>query len=374
MSDALLALNAGSSSLKYAFYRQEADGHWTATGRGCIEGQVPEAHLAQVLALPGRSADLRALRGVVHRVVHGGPGFSKAVRVTPEVRASLQELLPLAPLHQPPNLAGIDAITRRMPGLPQVACFDTAFHHGWAPVTELVPLPGAIRAAGIRRYGFHGLSFEYIARALHRAAPAVAAGRVGVAHLGNGASLCALRDGRSVDTSFGFTTLDGLCMGTRPGALDPGIVLYLFQQLGLSSAAVEDILYRQSGLLGISGLSADMRELLASDRPAAALAVEYFIHRAARETASLAAVLGGLDALVFTAGIGENSAEVRARIAGACSWLGIRLDATANARGGPRISAGDSPVQAWVIPTDEEAMMVHHAIAVLGLGGQVLSP
>jgi acetate kinase len=251
--------------------------------------------------------------------------------------------------------------------VPQVACFDTSFHRGHPAVAQLVPLPEQIRRSGVQRYGFHGLSYEYVASVLPEVAPELARGRAIVAHLGNGASLCALRAGKSVDSTFGFSALDGLCMGTRPGALDPGVVLYLFQTLKLSAAEVESLLYKKSGLLGISGISSDMRDLLGSSEPRARLAVEYFVYRAAREIGALAAVLGGIDGLVFTAGIGENSAEIRARIADACGWLGLELDADANARPGPRISRPASRVSAWVIPTDEERMIARHTWSLLGL-------
>jgi acetate kinase len=275
--------------------------------------------------------------------------------------------MPLAPLHQRHNLAAIEAIAGLMPGVPQVACFDTSFHRGLPAVAEVVPLPREICSRGVQRFGFHGLSYEYIAAVLPEVAPEIAGGRVIVAHLGSGASLCALRAGRSVDTTFGFTALDGLCMGTRPGALDPGIVLYLFQTLGMTAGEVEAILYNKSGLLGISGISNDMRHLLDSTEPSAGLAVDYFVYRAAREIGALSAVLGGLDGLVFTAGIGENSAEIRARIAGASAWLGLDLDTDANSLGGPRLSQPGSRVSAWMIPTDEELMIARHTSALLGL-------
>ena len=262
----------------------------------------------------------------------------------------------------------MDAVSERLPAVPQIACFDTAFHRGHQPVADLVPLPLDIRRAGVQRYGFHGLSYEYIASVLPRVAPEIAGGRVIVAHLGSGASLCALQNGRSVDTSFGFTALDGLCMGTRPGALDPGIVLYLFQGLGLSVKEVEAVLYKRSGLLGLSGISNDMRELLASTDPAAELAINYFVYRVAKETGALAAVLQGLDGLVFTAGIGEHSAEIRERVCRASSWLGIELDPEANAHHARRISAGHSRASVWVIPTNEELMIARHTWSLLGLG------
>ena len=299
--------------------------------------------------------------------MHGGAKFAGPTVVTPPVLEDLRQLIPLAPLHQPHNLAAIEAVFERLPGVPQVACFDTSFHRGQPAVAELIPLPREMCRAGVQRYGFHGLSYEYIASVLPQVAPEIAQGRVIVAHLGSGASLCALKNGRSVDSSLGFTALDGLCMGTRPGALDPGVVLYLFQSLGLSAGDVETILYKKSGLLGVSGISNDMRVLLESTEPGARLAVDYFVYRAAREIGGLAAVLGGIDGLVFTAGIGENSAEIRGRISDACSWLGIDLDQDANSRKGPRISRAGSRVSAWVIPTNEELMIARHTGSSLGL-------
>jgi acetate kinase len=293
--------------------------------------------------------------------------YSRPVLLTRQILADLNELAPLAPLHQPYNLAAIDAVFKRLPDVPQVACFDTGFHSGHSQVVDLVPLPAQIRKMGVQRYGFHGLSYEYIASVLPEVAPEIAKGRVIVAHLGSGASLCALRDGRSIDSSLGFTALDGLCMGTRPGALDPGVVLYLFQGLGLNAKEVETLLYKQSGLLGISGISNDMRDLLSRSEPNARLAVDYFVYRAAREIGALAAVLGGIDALVFTAGIGENSPEIRRRICEASAWLGMQLDARANAAAGPRISIPGSSVSVWVVPTNEELMIARHTWSLLGL-------
>jgi acetate kinase len=305
--------------------------------------------------------------GVGHRVVHGGTRHAGPAIVTPELLAELRELVPLAPLHQPYNLAAIEAVAERLPDVPQVACFDTSFHRGRPAVADIVPLPRDIRSGGVQRYGFHGLSYEYIASVLPRVAPAIAGARVIVAHLGSGASLCALSDGRSIDSTLGFTPLDGLCMGTRPGAVDPGVILYLFQSLGLSAQEVESILYKRSGLLGISGISNDMRDLLQSREPSAQSAVEYFVYRAAKEIGALAAVLGGIDGLVFTAGIGENSPQIRHRICGASSWLGIDLDLHANAANVTRISSAGSPVSVWMIPTNEELMIARHTGRLLGL-------
>jgi len=391
MVDHVLVLNAGSSSLKFGMYQRPAEDSLVLVAHGQVEGIGTRPRLAardaaggilvdedlgadvrdgtraldQLAAWLSSRFDRESLAAVGHRVVHGGPKFARATLVTPAIVRALRELSPLAPLHQPFNLAAIDAVFDRLPGLPQVACFDTAFHRGHSAVANLIPLPLDLRDRGLQRYGFHGLSYEYIASVLPHVAPEIAEGRVLVAHLGSGASICALKDARSVDTSLGFTALDGLCMGSRPGGLDPGVVLYLFQQLGLSAREVEDILYRQSGLLGISGISNDMRALLGNDEPAARLAVDYFVYRAAKEIGALTATLGGLDGLVFTAGIGENSAEVRRRICEACSWLGVRVDTEANEAQGPRITTRDSGVSAWVIRTDEELMIARHTAALL---------
>lgn len=363
----LLVLNAGSSSLKFAVHERTGPQAWKDADRGQVAGTGNPALRALLERLRER-LDGGRVAGVGHRVVHGGPRYAGPVVITPEVLAELRELAVLAPLHQPHSLAAIDALADRMPGVPQVACFDTSFHRELPPVAEVLPLPREIREAGLRRYGFHGISCDYIASVLPQVAPAVARGRVIIAHLGSGASLCALRDGRSIDTTFGFSPLDGLCMGTRPGTLDPGVILYLFKTLGFSPGQVEDLLYTRSGLLGISGISSDMRDLLASQDPAAKLAVDYFVYRAAREIGALAAVLGGLDALVFTGGMGENSAEIRARITVASAWLGIGLDADANQAGGPCISAPASRVSAWVIPTNEELLIAGQTRLLLGLG------
>jgi acetate kinase len=388
-----LVLNAGSSSLKFCLFQQPRGAAWRVEARGQIEGigtaprftvkdaagakQVDEKLDAAVrdaqTAIDTLAVWLRStfqggrIAGVGHRVVHGGPRFSNPVVVTREILTELHALTPLAPLHQPHNLAPIEAIFDRMPDVPQVAVFDTGFHRGHAPVTTLVPLPRELCKGGVERYGFHGISYEYIASVLPEVAPDVADGRVVVAHLGSGASLCAMKGRKSVDTTMGFTALDGLCMGTRPGGIDPGIVLYLFQNLGLSVKQVEEVLYKKSGLLGISGISNDMRDLLGRSEPEARLAIDYFVFQAAKEIGALAATLGGLDALVFTAGIGENSPEIRRRISQASAWLGIELDDKANAGKGPRISTAKSKVSAWVIPTNEELMIARHTQKLLGL-------
>jgi acetate kinase len=390
--DYALTLNAGSSSVKFSVYRRAPAAAWNLDARGQIEGIGTNARFSASDAAgvrladerPTQIADARGALGVLaawlrshypdahvlavgHRVVHGGARYAGPVVVTPGVVEDLRQLVPLAPLHQPYNLAAIDAVSERLPDVPQVACFDTSFHRNQPPVAQVVPLPEDIRRGGVQRYGFHGLSYEYIASVLPNAAPEIAGGRVIVAHLGSGASLCAMRDRRSIDSTLGFTALDGLCMGTRPGAVDPGVVLYLFQQLKMSAKEVEALLYKKSGLLGISGISNDMRELLGSAEPNAQLAVDYFVYRAAREIGALAAVLGGVDGLVFTAGIGENSAEIRQRLCAASAWLGIQLDDEANTRRGPRITRSGSPVSAWVIPTNEELMIARHTGSLLGL-------
>jgi acetate kinase len=388
-----LVINAGSSSLKFCVYHNPEGHVWRLEARGQIDGiatkpkftakneageriaddtldaSVKDGRAAlDVLAawLRGRYAGARVV-GVGHRVVHGGARYTGPTIVTPDVLKDLRELIPLAPLHQPYNVGAIEAAADRLPGVPQVACFDTSFHRGQPAVAEVVPLPREICANGVQRYGFHGLSYEFIASVLPRTAPEIADGRVIVAHLGSGASLCALKNRKSIDSTLGFTALDGLCMGTRPGSVDPGVILYLFQSLELSPKDVETILYKKSGLLGISGISNDMRDLLPSDAPAAKLAVDYFVYRIAKEIGALTAVLGGIDALVFTAGIGENSPEIRRRICEASAWLGLDLDAAANTRNDTLISRAGSRVSAWVIPTNEELMIARHTGVVLGL-------
>ena len=391
-----VVLNAGSSSLKFCVYRRPTEDAWRLEARGQIDGigtsprlsaksgegaslasETLDASVRDGRAALGVLADwLRAhyggsrVLGVGHRVVHGGAKYAGPCMVTSQVLADLRQLVPLAPLHQPYNVGAIEAVSERLPGVPQVACFDTSFHRGQPAVAELVPLPKEIRDAGVQRYGFHGLSYEYIASALPSVAPDIADGRVIVAHLGSGASLCAMKARKSVDSTLGFTALDGLCMGTRPGSMDPGVVLHLFQTMGKSVADVEKLLYKQSGLIGISGISNDMRELLPSREPAARLAVDYFVYHVAKHIGSLAAVLGGVDAIVFTAGIGEHSTEIRRRICEASAWLGVRLDETANGGHGPRISAAGSRVSAWVVPTNEELMIARHTGALLGISGR----
>ena len=391
MDDYALVLNAGSSSLQFCVFQRLAQDSWRLTARGQIEGigTTPrlsvkdangqsiakqdvkvsdgnEAVAALAVWLRSQYGGARVL-GVGHRVVHGGAQFKGPTIVNEQVLEELRKLIPLAPLHQPYNLAAIDAVTERLPNVPQVACFDTSFHRGQPAVAELVPLPRELREQGLQRYGFHGLSYEYIASVLPQVAPDVAARRVIVAHLGSGASMCALKDGKSVDSTLGFTALDGLCMGTRPGSIDPGVVLHLVQGLKLSAKEIETLLYKKSGLVGISGISNDMRDLLGRGEPAARLAVDYFVYRAAKEIGALTAVLGGVDALVFTAGIGENSAEIRQRICESSAWLGIELDQFANVERQSKISSSRSKVSVWVIPTNEELMIARHTGSLLGL-------
>lgn len=391
MDDYALVLNAGSSSLKFCVFQRPQGEGWRLEARGQIEGIGTSPRLSvkdasgkslanhDVAVSDGRDAVdalatwLRSkyagsrVLGVGHRVVHGGARFAGPTILNAQIIAELEKLVPLAPLHQPYNLAAIEAAFARLPGVPQVACFDTSFHRGQPEVAELIPLPRSLRQAGLQRYGFHGLSYEYIASVLPEVAPQIAKGRVVVAHLGSGASMCALKDGKSFDSSLGFTALDGLCMGTRPGAMDPGVVLHLFQGLKLSAKEVETVLYKKSGLLGISGISNDMRDLLGRPEPEARLAVDYFVYRAAKEIGALAAALGGIDGLVFTAGIGENSAEIRQRICKASEWLGVEIDNVANDKRAPEISTARSKVPVWVIPTNEELMIARHTGALLGL-------
>jgi acetate kinase len=392
MADAVLTINAGSSSLKFAVYRIGEHGRPSLAAKGQVEGigtsprLVAEDAPGQVLVerrwphdrglghteffrviggwLREQFSDT-ALLGVGHRVVHGGVDYAAPVRVEPAVLAKLEALCPLAPLHQPHNLAGIRAVAAVQPDLPQVACFDTAFHRGHPELADWYALPRRFHDEGIRRYGFHGLSYEYIGSVLPEVAPEIAGGRVVVAHLGSGASMCAMTAGRSIDSTMGFTALDGLPMGTRCGALDPGIVLHLNRAYGMDADAIERMLYHDCGLKGVSGISNDMRTLLASDDPRARQAIDLFVGRIGRELGALAAVLGGLDGLVFTAGIGERSAEIRERVCTRAAWLGIELDHAANRAGGPRISTAASQIAVYAIPTDEELMIARHTLAVL---------
>jgi len=389
--ETILVLNAGSSSIKFQLFAIESGDRVRRLLKGQIEGIGVQPHLVAEGAgetnrvddtfaateVPDVPAALRKvgdwLRSAIdvwpvavgHRVVHGGPDYNAPVAVDAAVLARLERYNPLAPLHQPNNLAPIRALAAQSPDLLQVACFDTAFHRGHPDVADRFALPEALYVEGVRRYGFHGLSYEYIATRMAEIDPKLAAGRMVVAHLGSGVSMCAIAAGRSVESTLGFTALDGLPMGTRPGQLDPGVVLHLMTAKGMDAAAIEHFLYHDCGLKGLSGISNDMRELLASRDPRAALAIDYFVHRAALAAGSLAAAMGGLDGFVFTAGIGEHSPVIRARIAERLAWLGAELDPVANARGGPVISTKGSRVLLYVLPTDEELMIARHTLAVL---------
>lgn len=370
MSDAVLVLNAGSSSLKFSAFAVDGGArlaHGKVESLGA-DGDSHERALASVLEQCRAQLGGHRLVAVGHRVVHGGVKFAAPVRIDDGVLADLETLVPLAPLHQPHNLAAVRAVRRQAPHLPQVACFDTAFHRMQPEVAQRFGLPRRFTDEGVRRYGFHGLSYEYIASVLPGIDPQAAAGRTVVAHLGNGASMCAMLGGRSVATTMSFTPADGLVMGTRCGSLDPGVLLYLMSRHGLNAAQLEHLIYHESGLLGVSGASSDMRELLAGTDPHAAEAIDLFVYRIGRELGSLAAALGGLDALVFTGGIGENAATIRARVCLDAVWLDAHLDEPANEAGGPRISLAGG-VGVWVIPTNEELMIANHTRRVLGLTG-----
>ncbi len=302
---------------------------------------------------------------VGHRVVHGGPNYDSPVRANGELLTALEELVPLAPLHQPHNLAPIRTILEAAPNIPQVACFDTAFHRRQPHAAQSFAIPRELTASGIQRYGFHGISYEFLTRKLRELAPDLSASCIVMAHLGNGASLCAVKDGRSVASTMGFTAVDGLMMGTRCGSLDPGVVLYLMRHEHMNEATIEDLIYRKSGLLGVSGISSDMRGLRASSDQAAREAIELFVYRVVREIGSMAAAAGGIDALVFAGGIGENDAATRAEVVEGCAWLGAELDPERNARGPGRVSTAHSRIAIWVIPTNEEQMIARHTMSVL---------
>src|SRR5437764_10841732 len=381
-------INAGSSTVKFSFYEGErrilagqVDGIGTRPSASAIgpNGEkldppdlgtkpptVPSEVLPAILPWARERLGDRRLAALGHRVVHGGTQHSRPARVTPELLADLEALVPLAPLHEPHNLAPIKTALQLDPQLPQVACFDTAFHRTAPEVEQAFALPYSFYEEGIRRYGFHGLSYEYIASVLPERAPEIANGRVVVAHLGNGCSACAMQDRVSIATTMGFTALDGLPMGTRCGELDAGVVLHLIQQKEMSAEQLVDLLYRRSGMLGLSGISSDFRELLASDDPRARFAIEVFCYRVAGHIASLAAALGGLDGIVFTAGVGENAAPVRSGICRGCAWLGLELDEAAKREPKLRISTPDSRVAAYVIKTDENLMIARHARALVG--------
>jgi acetate kinase len=389
--DAILVVNAGSSSVKFQIFAIEEAGATRRLIKGQLDGIGTRPRLSAQASdrsslidrtyAPGEIADVPAaiatvaswlresqslnLLAVGHRVVHGGPKYDRPVVIDQAVVANLEKYISLAPLHQPNNLAPIRTLMKARPELLQVACFDTAFHHGHSAVADHYAIPERFYAEGVRRYGFHGLSYEYVAQRLREVAPTVAAGRVIVAHLGSGASMCALANGRSVESTMGFTALDGIPMGTRPGQIDPGVPLYLLSEKGMTLAAVQDLLYRHSGLKGLSGISNDMRDLQMSSDPGGRLAVDYFVYRVGLSAGMLAAALGGIDAFVFTAGIGENSPTIRARIAEKLAWLGVVLDPAANADGKLLISRPESRVALLVVPTDEELMIARHTLAML---------
>ena len=395
MRDAIVVLNAGSSSIKFSLFA-DAGAELALLGRGQVEAIYTAPHfvakdatgkttseqrwetdaklghdgaLAHIIGWlkAKHGADYR-LGAVGHRVVHGGIEYTAPVRADAAVLARLEKLIPLAPLHQPHNLAPIRALLERMPSLPQVACFDTAAHSGNPQLAQMFALPKELFDTGVRSYGFHGLSYEYIASVLPQVDERAARGNTVVLHLGNGASMCALAAGRSIASTMGFTALEGLPMGTRCGAIDPGVILYLLDERKMNTRSVEKLLYSQSGLLGVSGISSDMRVLLASSEPGARLAVDLFVYRIARELGSLVGALGGLDAIVFTAGIGEHAAQIRELVCRQAAWLGVELDGVANAKHGPRISTATSRTAAWVIPTNEELMIARHTRSLLAQG------
>ena len=395
----IAVLNAGSSSVKFALYEAgdtgallfrgqveqlglaprmkvvDAEGE-TVTRRRWTNDQLDHRRATEEILKLGRELLAgRPVLGIGHRVVHGGTRFDAPARIDAEVLKYLATLVPLAPLHQPHNLAPIEAIAEAAPHLPQVACFDTAFHRSQTALAENFALPRDLTAAGVRRYGFHGLSYDYIVTHLAETMPMLARSRLVIAHLGNGASLCAVADGKSVASTMGFTALDGLMMGTRTGALDPGVLLYLVMERRMSAKDVEDLLYRKSGLLGVSGISSDMRTLRQSSEPEAAEALALFVYRIVREIGSMAAALGGIDGLVFTAGIGENDAATRSEVAAGCRWLGLALDEERNKRGETRLHAEGSRLTAWVVPTDEERMIARYTARMLAAGrGSTLRP
>jgi acetate kinase len=391
VSDTILVVNAGSSSIKFQLFsigpgdqlqrrlkgQIEAIGvnpHLVAKGAdgaSLIDKTWPAGEVGDVPVALGKLVEfLRTEIGTLpiavgHRVVHGGPEYSAPILIETSVVERLEAFAPLAPLHQPNNLGPIRTLLQRQPQLPQVACFDTAFHRGHPEIADRYALPEQFYQDGVRRYGFHGLSYEYIASQLPKVAPDIAQGRVVVAHLGSGASMCALHAGKSVESTMGFTALDGLPMGTRPGQLDAGIVLYLLTENGMSAKEIERLFYYDSGLKGLSGISNDVRDLLASSDPRAKFALDYFVYRISLFTGMLAAAMGGIDGFVFTAGVGENSAIIREAVAKRLAWLGLELDPAANAKGEDRISAPGSRIACYVIPTDEELMIARHTLAVL---------
>jgi acetate kinase len=391
-SGCIAVLNAGSSSIKFALYEpgpvgallfrgqveridqaprleaKDSDGKIIAERDWSNQKLDHEEATAEIITLGRELLQGLPVLAFGHRVVHGGTEFSAPALIDSEVLTKLAGLVPLAPLHQPHNLAPIRAITRAAPHLPQVACFDTAFHRSQPALAQIFALPRDLTAAGVRRYGFHGLSYDYIIARLKETAPDLAQARLVIAHLGNGASLCATHGGRSVASTMGFTAVDGLAMGTRCGTLDPGVLLYLMQERGLTAGDIEDLIYRRSGLLGVSGIASDMRTLRQSSKPEAAEAIALFVYRIVREIGSMAAALGGLDALIFTAGIGEHDAATRAEVVSGCAWLGLTLDKVRNQTGKGRISSELSRVSAWVVPTDEERMICRYTSKLVSMG------
>ncbi len=389
--DTILVVNAGSSSVKFQVFAVDREGRLRREIKGQVDGigsrprlrataaagdtmadraypieSVPDVPSALTLAGAWLQEELQlSPLAVGHRVVHGGPDYDRAVLIDHGVVARLERFTTLAPLHQANNLTPINVLLARFPTLPQVACFDTAFHRDHGEVADHYAIPRRLHEEGVRRYGFHGLSYEYVAKALPKIAPEIASDRVIVAHLGSGASMCAIHGGRSVESTMGFTALDGLPMGTRTGQIDPGVILYLMTEKGMSPPQVQDFLYNDCGLKGLSGVSNDMRELQDSDDPRAAFAVDYFVHRVALHAGMLAAALQGLDGFVFTAGIGENSASIRARIAERLGWLGASLDPLENDRHASRISRADSRIPIYIVPTDEELMIAQHTLSLL---------
>ena len=389
--DTILVVNAGSSSVKFQVFAVDGDGRLQRQLKGQMDGIGSRPRLRATGAkgdtLADRAYPIEAVADVAaglmvagawlrdelritpmavgHRVVHGGPDYDRPVLVDHGLVARLERYVALAPLHQPYNLAPIKSLLANLPALPQVACFDTAFHRGHDGVADQYAIPRQLYDEGVRRYGFHGLSYEYIARTLPKVAPDIAAGRVIVAHLGGGASMCALKSGRSVESTMGFTALDGLPMGTRPGQIDPGVVLYLLSEKRMEPGKLQDFLYRDCGLKGLSGVSNDMRELLESRDPRAAFAIDYFTYRVGLCAGMLAAALQGLDAFVFTAGIGENSDAIRSRVAERLAWLGVSLDAAENAKRSLKISQSGSRIPVYVVPTDEERMIAEHTLSVI---------
>lgn len=389
MAQQIAVINAGSSSIKFALFNQESD--LTLLFRGQVEGigvaprlSVQAVDGAELVdkELPGKETDHRAatsviletsiallggeaVEGIGHRVVHGGTEFAAPTLVTKEVQASLLQLCPLAPLHQPHNLAPIEAISTAAPHIPQVACFDTAFHQVQPQLAQIFALPREITESGVRRYGFHGLSYEFVSSKLREVAPDYADKKIIIAHLGNGASLCAIDGGKSVATTMGFTAVDGLMMGTRCGSIDPGVLIYLMDQRRLNARRLEELIYKKSGLLGVSGIASDMRTLRMSNDPKAREAIDLFVYRIVREIGSLAAALGGVDGIIFTGGIGQRDVKTRSEVIAGCAWLGAALDDQANERSETRIDGSSSEFPVWVLPTDEERVIAMHTAALI---------